>query len=55
MSQGTVSPMGYRNPQQIVNHFIVFDESMFVVLWLDLYTCAIFSRVEETFETVKNE
>ena len=49
-SQGTVSPMGYIRPEKIVNHFIVFDEDTFGVLWLGLYSFGLFSRVHEEFD-----
>lgn len=50
-SQGTVSPMGYHRPERIVNHFIVFDEDTFGVLWLGLYSFGLFSRVLEELDT----
>ncbi|XP_045193305.2 F-box only protein 31-like [Mercenaria mercenaria] len=51
--KGTVSPMGYRNPTLINIHFIVFSENQFGVLWMDLHSFSMFSRVEENFPALR--
>ncbi|XP_060593212.1 F-box only protein 31-like [Ruditapes philippinarum] len=53
LGKGTVSPMGYRHPSLINVHFIVFDENKFGVLWIDLHSFSLFSRVEETFPALR--
>ncbi|KAL4234698.1 F-box only protein 31 [Mactra antiquata] len=50
---GTVSPMGYTRPTKIPTHFIVFNENLFGVIWLQLYSFSVFSRVTEEFPALR--
>jgi len=47
-----VSPSGYRNPTKVKNHFIVFDDNTFGILWITLHSFSLFSRVTEHLPTL---
>ncbi|KAK7505289.1 hypothetical protein BaRGS_00003451 [Batillaria attramentaria] len=46
-AEGRIAGHGYHNPSMCKAHFIVFEEDMFGVIWLDLDSFSLFCRVKQ--------
>ncbi|KAK3596890.1 hypothetical protein CHS0354_029077 [Potamilus streckersoni] len=53
-SKGQIAAFGYQNPSFSNNHWVMFSEDVFGVLWLDLYSFSLFNRIKEEFKIENN-
>ncbi|XP_033119610.1 F-box only protein 31-like [Anneissia japonica] len=44
---GLIAMDGFKNPSRTPSHFIVFNENMFAMLWIELHSISLYCRVEE--------
>ncbi|XP_071957796.1 F-box only protein 31-like [Antedon mediterranea] len=44
---GLIAMDGFKHPSRTPSHFIVFNENMFAMLWIELHSISLYCRVEE--------